>query len=50
MLTLLILLLVLGVLFGGYGSARGGWGYYGWSPLGFLLLVFLVLWVGGYLR
>ena len=27
---------------GGYGSRRG-WGYYGWSPLGLIILVILVL-------
>ena len=26
----------------GYGSSRG-WGYYGWSPLGLLILIVLIL-------
>jgi len=30
------------LLTGGLGSSRG-WGYYGWSPLGLLVLIVLVL-------
>ncbi|MES1204577.1 MAG: DUF3309 family protein [Pseudomonadota bacterium] len=45
MLTLLIVLLVVAVLFGGVGHSR--WGYRGWSPLGVLLVLFLVLWLTG---
>jgi hypothetical protein len=43
---LLIILLILAVVFGGYGSNRG-WGYYGWSPVGLLVLILLVLLVTG---
>ena len=42
MLTLLLVLLVIAILFGGFGSSRG-WGYYGWSPVGLLILIVLVL-------
>lgn len=42
LLTLLVILLLLGLLGGGYGSSRG-WGYYGWSPLGLLILIVLIL-------
>ena len=42
MLTLLLVLLVIAILIGGLGSQRG-WGYYGWSPVGLLILVVLVL-------
>ena len=42
LLTLLIVLLLLSLVGGGYGSSRG-WGYYGWSPLGLLILIVLIL-------
>jgi hypothetical protein len=42
LLTLLLVLLVIAILFGGFGSSRG-WGYYGWSPVGLLILIVLVL-------
>lgn len=38
----MIVLLLLSVVFGGWGGSR--YGYYGWSPFG-LLLVVLVLWL-----
>jgi hypothetical protein len=41
-LTLLLILLVVAILFGGLGTSRG-WGYYGWSPVGLLVLIILVL-------
>jgi len=41
-LTILVILLLLTLLGGGYGSSRG-WGYYGWSPLGLLILIVLIL-------
>jgi formate hydrogenlyase subunit 3/multisubunit Na+/H+ antiporter MnhD subunit len=41
-LTLLIILLLVALLSGGYGHSRG-WGYYGWSPLGLLILIVLIL-------
>ena len=45
-LGLAALALVLAVLFGGYGSTRG-WGYYGWSPVGLLVLILLILLLTG---
>lgn len=42
LITLLVVLLLLALLSGGYGSSRG-WGYYGWSPLGLLILIVLIL-------
>ena len=49
LLTLLLILLILAALFGGYGSTRG-WGYYGWSPVGLLIIVLVLLWALGGLR
>ena len=45
MLTLLIVLLVISAIFGGWGHTR--WGYGGWSPLGIIVVIFLVLWLSG---
>ena len=42
LITLLVVLLLLAMLGGGYGHSRG-WGYYGWSPVGLLILVILIL-------
>jgi hypothetical protein len=42
LLTILVVLLLLALLGGGYGHSRG-WGYYGWSPLGLLILIVLIL-------
>jgi hypothetical protein len=42
LLTILVVLLLISLLGGGYGSSRG-WGYYGWSPLGLLILIILIL-------
>jgi hypothetical protein len=44
--TLLIILLVVAVLFGGFGSSRG-WGYYGWSPVGIVVLILVILLLTG---
>ncbi len=41
-ITLLVVLLLLALLGGGYGHSRG-WGYYGWSPVGLLILIILIL-------
>jgi hypothetical protein len=41
-LTLLVILLLVAILFGGFGSSRG-WGYYGWSPVGLLILIILIM-------
>ena len=46
LLVLLLVLLVVAGLFGGYGSSRG-WGYYGWSPLGVILVLGLILLLTG---
>ena len=46
LLGLLFVLLVLALLFGGYGSSRE-WGYYGWSPLAIILVVVLILLLAG---
>ena len=45
MLTLLIVLVVLSAVFGGWGHSR--YGYRGWSPLGVILVVLLLLWLTG---
>jgi hypothetical protein len=42
LLTILVILLLLALVSGGFGYSRG-WGYYGWSPLGLLVLIVLVL-------
>ena len=49
LLTLLVILLLVALLGGGYGSTRG-WGYYGWSPLGLLVLIVLILALTGNLN
>ena len=49
MLTILLILLVILAIGGGaWGYSR--FGYAGWSPLGLLLLVVLLLWFTGNLR
>jgi hypothetical protein len=45
MLTLLIVLLVVSALFGGWGHSR--FGYTGWSPLGIIVVVLVILWATG---
>lgn len=50
MLTMvLVILLVLAIGGGGWGW-RAGWGYMGWSPVGIILLICLVLWFTGYIH
>ena len=46
LVTLLILLLVLGIVFGGYGTRRGDWGYWGWFPSGLILVILILVLVG----
>jgi len=41
MLTLLIILLLLSLLGGGFGHSRVG--YWGWSPAGVIIVVLIVL-------
>jgi hypothetical protein len=48
--SILIILIIVALLFGGYGSTRDGWGYYGWGPLGLILVIFIVLALTGALR
>jgi hypothetical protein len=48
-LTILVILLLLALFGGGYGASRG-WGYYGWSPLGLIILIILVLALTGNLN
>lgn len=53
MITLLVIAALLAVLFGGYsytGVRRADYGYWGWSPLGLIVLVAIVLWATGYLH
>ena len=49
LLTILVVLLLLALLGGGYGHNRG-WGYYGWSPLGLLILIVLIMALTGNLN
>ncbi|HEY2028882.1 MAG TPA: DUF3309 family protein [Myxococcales bacterium] len=49
MLILLIVLLLLATGGGFYGSTRR-WGYAGWSPLGLILIICLLLYLTGNLR
>ncbi len=49
LLTILVILLLLALLGGGYGSTRG-WGYYGWSPLGLVILILIILALTGNLN
>jgi hypothetical protein len=48
-LTILVILLLIALLGGGFGSTRG-WGVYGWSPLGLLILIILILFITGNLH
>jgi hypothetical protein len=45
MLTLLVVLLIVSAIFGGWGHSR--FGYTGWSPLGIVLVVLVILWATG---
>ena len=42
LITLIVVLLLLSLLGEGYGHSRG-WGYYGWSPVGLIILIILIL-------
>lgn len=46
-LTLLIVLLVLSACFGAWGGGQPGWGYRGWSPLGIVVVILVLLWATG---
>ena len=47
-LILVIILLLLSIGGGAWGHPR--WGYAGWSPLGIILVVILLLWLTGNLH
>lgn len=49
LLTILLIFLVFAILVGGYGHAyhRDTYGYWGWSPLGLIVVALLVLWIAG---
>lgn len=49
LLTILLIILVICVCFGGFGQYRN-WGPGYWSPVGLLLLVLLVLYLTGHIR
>ena len=49
LLTILVVLLLLALLGGGFGSRRG-WGYYGWGPLGLLVVIIVILALTGNLN
>ena len=49
LLTILIVLLLVALLSGGFGYSRG-WGYMGWSPLGLIILIILILALTGNLN
>src|SRR5207253_10526963 len=46
LLTILVILLAIALL-GGFAGGSRGWGYYGWSPLGLLVLIILILLLTG---
>ena len=46
MLTILFIVLLLALVFGGIGHSR--FGYAGWSPAGLILVVLLVMLLTGY--
>lgn len=49
LLVLLIILLLVAAVFGGYGHTRN-WGHYGWSPVGIILLILVILLLTGRLH
>jgi hypothetical protein len=48
LLFIILLLLVLALAGGGWGYPR--YGYIGWSPAGFIILLLVVFWMTGHLR
>jgi hypothetical protein len=46
--TIIVVLLILALVGGGFGQSR--FGYAGWSPAGIILLVMVVLWFTGNLH
>lgn len=49
LVTILVILLLLALVGGFYGGPRG-WGYAGWSPLGVVLLILVILALTGNLN
>jgi hypothetical protein len=50
LVILVIVLILLGVFGGTYSSSRyPAWGYWGWSPLGLLIVVLLLLYLTGHI-
>jgi Flp pilus assembly protein protease CpaA len=49
LLTIILVLLVLSILFGGVGHTHWNFGLAGWSPAGIVLLVLIVLYLTGHL-
>lgn len=48
LITILLVVLVLSLVGGGWGHSR--YGYAGWSPAGIILVALVVLWFTGYIR
>ena len=48
LITLLLVVLILSLVGGGWGHSR--YGYAGWSPAGIILVALVVLWFTGYLH
>ena len=48
LLTILVILLLLSLLGGGWGHSR--YGYAGWSPLGLIILIIVILLLTGNLN
>jgi hypothetical protein len=49
-MLMIVLIVVLLLAVGGGGWAHSRYGYVGWSPLGLILLVLVVLWFTGNLH
>jgi len=50
LLILLIVLLILAAGSGFYSCGERNWGWYGWSPLGLIIIIILILWLAGVLH
>jgi hypothetical protein len=49
-MILIVMLVLLLLAIGGAGWGHRRWGYVGWSPVGVILTVMLVMWVFGSLH
>jgi hypothetical protein len=47
-LIVLLIIVALSIAAGGFGQPR--FGYWGWSPLGLVFLVLILLWLTGHLH